>query len=51
MHHSSPPAFFVGQFLNFLMRENEEVKKFVLQAKEKIPFHLGNLLLVNFSFY
>nr|CAD2128696.1 unnamed protein product [Meloidogyne enterolobii] len=41
MHHSAPPAFFIGQFLNFLMRENEEVKKFVLQAKEKIPFHLG----------
>jgi hypothetical protein len=41
IHHSNPPAFFIGQILSFLMRLNENAKEFVHQAEKKIPFELG----------
>ncbi|KAF7640162.1 hypothetical protein Mgra_00000606 [Meloidogyne graminicola] len=44
IHHSNPPAFFIAQFLTFLMRENNELDKFVKKAKQQIPFHLGPIV-------
>ena len=40
-HHSNPPAFFIGQLLKFLMRENEQAKKFIQKVEKQIPFELG----------
>uniref|UniRef100_A0A914I7M1 Alpha-(1,6)-fucosyltransferase n=1 Tax=Globodera rostochiensis TaxID=31243 RepID=A0A914I7M1_GLORO len=40
-HHSNPPVYFIGQFVDFLMRKNARCRKFVEEALKRIPFGLG----------
>ncbi|KAF8385778.1 fut-8 [Pristionchus pacificus] len=42
--HTNPPAFFIAQFLWYLMRSNEELQKQLNEAKEKISFSQGPIV-------
>uniref|UniRef100_A0A914YLT6 GT23 domain-containing protein n=1 Tax=Panagrolaimus superbus TaxID=310955 RepID=A0A914YLT6_9BILA len=40
-HHTNPPAYFISQFIWYLMRNNENMEKAITEAKEKVPFGNG----------
>jgi glycoprotein 6-alpha-L-fucosyltransferase len=42
-HHTNPPAYFISQFIWYLMRNNENMEKAITEAKEKVPFGNGQL--------
>uniref|UniRef100_A0AC35FRP5 Alpha-(1,6)-fucosyltransferase N- and catalytic domain-containing protein n=1 Tax=Panagrolaimus sp. PS1159 TaxID=55785 RepID=A0AC35FRP5_9BILA len=42
-HHTNPPAYFISQFIWYLMRNNENMEKAITEAKEKVPFGNGKL--------
>jgi glycoprotein 6-alpha-L-fucosyltransferase len=40
-HHTNPPAYFISQFIWYLMRNNEHMDKAIKEAEEKVPFGNG----------